>query len=49
MYEAGNGYEIRIHKVEPMLVIGREQTPKGFTVHVNSVHEINCEKICLVE
>ena len=25
VYEAGNGYEIRIHKVEPMLVIGREQ------------------------
>ena len=25
VYEAGNGYEIRIHKVELMLVIGREQ------------------------
>ena len=25
VYEAGNDYEIRIHKVEPMLVIGCEQ------------------------
>ena len=30
-------------------VIGCEQLSEGFTVHVNSVHEIFCEKMCLVE
>ena len=25
VYEVGNGYEIQIYKVEPTLVIGREQ------------------------
>ena len=30
-------------------VIGREQQHEGFTVHVNSIHKIFCEKICLVE
>ena len=30
-------------------MIGREQQPKGFTVHLNSVHEIFCEKMSLVE
>ena len=28
------------HEVESMLDIGLEQKPEGFTVHVNSVHEI---------
>ena len=30
-------------------VIGRELLPEDFTVHVNSVHEIFCEKMCSVE
>ena len=32
------------------LVIGREQYRESFTVHMNSVHEINLvRKMCLVE
>ena len=30
-------------------VIGREQLPEGFTIPMNSVHEIFCEKMCTVE
>ena len=32
--------KFRFTKWNRCLVIGREQYPEGFTVHVNSVHEI---------
>ena len=40
----------RVHKVEPMLGnLAVNSNPRVFTVHVNSIHKIFCEKMCLVE
>ena len=39
-FEAENGYEIWVHEVEPMIWWLAVNSNRGFTVHMNSVHEI---------
>ena len=49
LYEAGNGREIRVHKVNRRLVIFLGIVTEGFTIPENSVHKIIFVKMCLVE
>ena len=48
MYEAGNGHEIRVHKVEPMLGSGLEESRVVALVFI--IHVLECCKhlICVV-
>ena len=41
MYEAGNGYTIRVHKVKAILGIWMCTVTRGFHCSHDSVHEIN--------
>ena len=40
LYNAGNGREIRVHKVNRRLVIFLGIVTEGFTIPMNSVHKI---------